>query len=208
MSELLAEAAGLLADRAGAEPDTVKAAAVESPDLLIADAPPGPEPTEPDPDGGLPYPIATEHVGHLLAQRLPEVARELGVEGVAAATSCLQSLPRELTALLDAEGFFAGRWSWPLLATIERNRVRADPDDEKAAHVPVTPDNVAGHAAEHGLPGDLATVDAVVRAVNSLPPRIRAGLSPAMASDPDLWALAAHLGGRLFAHQLRRPVGR
>jgi hypothetical protein len=43
--------------------------------------------------------------------------------------------------------------------------------------------------------------------LNALPPTVRSGISESMASDPEIWGLAAYLGRELASgFELRRPL--
>jgi hypothetical protein len=107
-------------------------------------------------------------------------------------------------ALMDGEGMFGSALSWQLLAQCSRNAAAAGATDP----VELDPDRLADRARELGLPDDLGTIDNVSRFLRALPPKVRAGISPEMAADSDLWALAAHLGSKLWSFTLTRPIRR
>jgi hypothetical protein len=191
---LLAEASALSERLFGADP--LKQAELRERDFDFEVLPPAAEATEPDPDAALPYAVEPGRIEEFLTEKLPEVAHE-----APAATSTLAALPRELVALMDGEGMFGSALSWQLLAQIGRNAVTAEGEDP----VELDPDRLAVRARELGLPDDLETLDNVSRFLRSLPPKVRSGISPEMAADPDLWALAAHLGSKLWSFTLTRP---
>jgi hypothetical protein len=160
-----------------------------------------PPPDEPDPDAAQPYEVQPDRLAAQLSAHLPEVAQNLGPVGVGHAAAVLGSMPRELVTLLDDEGVFGSTQSWGLLAAIGANASSARGADP--VHLDLN--EISTHASRHGLPNDLETVSNVAVLVKALPPRLRAGISERMATDPDVWALAATMGGRLWGHVATRP---
>lgn len=157
---------------------------------------------EPDPDAGKPSGVTLDAFAIAIGRAAPEAVRAVGGAVVADASKAVAEMPRELVGLLDAEGAFAKPLTLQLLGQLHRNAAAADP--KAADRFDPTPEKVAAFAREHGLPADFEHIDGAVRLLASLPPRIKAGLSDAMLRDPQVWDLARHLGGKLFAHEPRR----
>jgi hypothetical protein len=206
---VLAEARQLGAELGlgGAAPDPLTAAEMALHQLggRFEAAPPA---DEPDPDAAQPYPLdhdAVAAIGTFLASKFgPETARDLGAKGIGHAAAAIGALPRELASLLDNEGFFGSEQSWGLLAAIGTNA--AGHADADPIHLDLP--ELSAHARRYGLADDVESVSNVGILLKALPARLRAGISEAMTRDPDVWALAAHMGAKLWGHIPTRAVRR
>jgi len=157
----------------------------------------------PDPAGGEPLgAAASSGVLQALGRHAPEIVRSVGIQGVQEAVGALAELPRDVVRVLDGEGFFTKELSWQLLSRVARNSASAGPDAGLADEVTV--DALAEHARAHGLDGSLEALDGLARFANALPPKVRAGVSHAMARDPSLWATVAKIGSKMFGLEMKR----
>jgi hypothetical protein len=197
--DLLSEAQALGDQLAPAEATPMPSADLE----MIAPTyepgpPPPPAPTdEPDPDASEPYAIDPGVVANNIAAAMPD----LGADGAAAAATAFAALPRDVVALLDQEGM-TGPASIALVAEIGAN-IGGD-GGVMAGEVDV--DAVARHATAVGLEVSLEQASYVCTLLNSLPPKVRSGITESMAADPEIWGFAAYLGRELGSFELRRPL--
>jgi hypothetical protein len=114
-----------------------------------APAAPGPMATVIEPDPSTPLKVDVGRVHSMLAERQPETVRELGIDGVAAASSTLAELPGDLVRVLDDAGALGSTLSWHLLAQLRRNGDAAQTQDGSA--IELEPAGLAAWAREQGL---------------------------------------------------------
>ena len=190
----------------GAAPSGVDATLAEADALLSGSGDPAEAALDPTP--AEPYQFDTFRVHEVLRRTLPEVRAALDQPGdVGTCVSVLNAVPREVTALMDETGLLGAPAGWELLREIGNN-MKAAGADAGVLDGDVSMDALADHARAHGLPDDLASLDGVARLIGSLPPEVRAGISAEIATDPEVWELAAHLGGKLWGYECRVPVRR
>lgn len=208
---LLAEATRL------AGPDPVGEALAQDPDLTVPEALPpseAPPPVELDPEPGDPVgTIEPDRLRAALEGGAPGLVAEVGEDRLALATAAVGRLPRDLAVIMDQEGVFAAPATWEVLSTVGEALIAAGAGraNERVTVEPAQLERFAmSSPALSGPIRDLLAqephaLESVALVASSLPrPVLQALADSGLQDDADLWALAAHLGGKLWGFSLPR----